>query len=83
VAYAFLERFDADPANGVDEPLVRVAMIDVRLDQSRDDVGLSAAANEGPMTLPSDASFSCAPPIETWYHSAPLLSTPRTPMWPM
>ena len=35
--------------------------------------GISAAANDGPITSPSVASMPCSPPIETWYHSAPVL----------
>ncbi len=34
------------------------------------------------MILPIAESLPCAPPIETWYHSLPSLSTPSTPIEP-
>jgi hypothetical protein len=44
--------------------------------------GISSALNDGPITLPSAVSLPWAPPSVTWYHSAPSLSTPSTPMLP-
>ena len=45
--------------------------------------GISSAAKEGPITEPKLASLPCLPPIVTWYHSEPSLSTPNTPIWPI
>src|SRR5437867_9238111 len=36
---ALLQRFDAEPADGIDEALVLVAAFDVDVDQAADDVG--------------------------------------------
>ncbi len=49
--------------------------------------GTSSAAKEGPITLPGVAAplwvLPSEPATVIWYHSAPSLSTPRMPMWPL
>ncbi len=82
-----LERVEADAPHGVDEVLVGGAALAVGVDHRLDHVGHLVGRERRADDLAGDAPplkvEPSEPPRVIWYHSAPSLSTPRMPMWPL